>query len=149
MLYFLYMEYDISDFQEIWRKGDGEMPDKVKHVVNAARNELKRMEMLSKIPDKPVFTLEEIRQAVEYVAPNYKVKQVQLFGSYADGVATGKSDIDMLVEFSERPITLWDFCGFQQALSDYLNTKVDIVKLPLSKEAAEDMSIQKVVQLYG
>ncbi|MCL2278344.1 MAG: hypothetical protein FWC20_02925 [Oscillospiraceae bacterium] len=27
-------EYDV-----IWRKGDGEMPDKAKHVVNAAREE--------------------------------------------------------------------------------------------------------------
>ena len=27
-------EYDV-----IWRKGDGEMPEKAKHVVNAARDE--------------------------------------------------------------------------------------------------------------
>ncbi|MCL2249700.1 MAG: hypothetical protein FWC13_10570 [Oscillospiraceae bacterium] len=27
-------EYDV-----IWRKGDGEMPDKAKHVVNAAKEE--------------------------------------------------------------------------------------------------------------
>lgn len=99
--------------------------------------------------DNPVYTIEDIKRAVEYVAPSYKVKQVQLFGSYADGLATEKSDIDMLVEFGERPVTLWDFCGFQQALSGYLNTKVDIVKLPLSKETTEDLSIQKVVQLYG
>jgi len=99
--------------------------------------------------DNPVYSIEDIKEAVEYFAPNYKVKQVQLFGSYADGLATEKSDIDMLVEFGERPITLWDFCGFQQALSDYLNTKVDIVKLPLSKEATEDLSLQKVVQIYG
>jgi len=125
------------------------MPPKVKHVVNAARNELKRRELSSNMFDNPVYTIKDIKEAVECFAPNYKVKQVQLFGSYADGLATEKSDIDMLVEFGERPITLWDFCGFQQALSDYLNTKVDIVKLPLSKEATEDLSIQKVVQLYG
>jgi len=101
------------------------------------------------MPDKPVYSIEDIKEAVECLAPNYKVKQVKLFGSYADGFATGKSDIDILVEFGERPITLWDYLGFQQALSDYLNTKVDIVKLPLSKEATEDLSMQKVVQLYG
>ena len=99
--------------------------------------------------DNPIYTIEDIKSAVESVAPDYKVKQVQLFGSYADGLATEKSDIDVLVEFGERPITLWDFCGFQQALSEYLNTKVDIVKLPLSEGAIEDLSIQKVVQLYG
>ena len=99
--------------------------------------------------ENSTYTIEEIKKAVEFVAPDYKVKQVQLFGSYADGIATEKSDIDMLVEFGERPITLWDFCGFQQALSEHLNAKVDIVKLPLSKDASEDLVIQKVVQLYG
>ena len=143
------MEYDISDLKLVWKRGDGEMPPKVKYVVNAARNELKRRELSSNMLANTVYSIEDIKEAVEYFAPNYKVKQVQLFGSYADGLATEKSDIDMLVEFGERPITLWDFCGFQQALSDYLNTKVDIVKLPLSKEATEDLSIQKVVQLYG
>ena len=28
-----------EEFDIIWRKGDGEMPEKVKHVVNAAREE--------------------------------------------------------------------------------------------------------------
>lgn len=99
--------------------------------------------------DNPVYTIEDIKRAVEYVAPDYKVKQVQLFGSYADGLATEKSDIDMLVEFGERPITLWDVFGFQQALSEYLNIKVDVIELPLSREATEDLIIQKVVRLYG
>jgi len=28
-----------EEFDVIWRKGDGEMPEKVEHVVNAAREE--------------------------------------------------------------------------------------------------------------
>jgi hypothetical protein len=28
-----------EDFEVIWRRGDGEMPEKAKHVVNAARDE--------------------------------------------------------------------------------------------------------------
>jgi len=141
--------YDVSDLQEILRKGDGEIPVKVKYVVNAVGDEIRRRELSSKLTDNPVYTIEDIRSAVEHFAPNFKVKKVQLFGSYADGVATPKSDIDILVEFGERPITLWDFCGFQQALSDYLNTKVEIIKIPLSSEATEELKMQKVVQLYG
>lgn len=34
------MNYDVSDLQEIWRKGDREMPPKLKHVVDAAGEEL-------------------------------------------------------------------------------------------------------------
>ena len=30
------MIYDVTDLKEEWRKGDGEMPDGLKHVVKAA-----------------------------------------------------------------------------------------------------------------
>ena len=33
------MNYDITELEEVWRKGDGEMPEKLKHVVSAAQEE--------------------------------------------------------------------------------------------------------------
>ncbi|MCL2171210.1 MAG: nucleotidyltransferase domain-containing protein [Defluviitaleaceae bacterium] len=96
-----------------------------------------------------MLTIAEIKNAVEKVAPEYPVKQVQLFGSYADGFADVESDVDVIVEFSEWPISLWVYCGFQQALSDILGKKVDMLKFPFSKEASDEMSIQNVVHLYG
>jgi len=33
------MNYNTSDLELIWRKGDNDMPDDLKHVVNAAREE--------------------------------------------------------------------------------------------------------------
>ena len=96
-----------------------------------------------------MLTIHEIKSAVEKVAPDYPVKKVQLFGSYADGLATEKSDVDILVEFSEWPVSALDFCGFQQEVSDYLNTKVDILRYPLSKDASTYMTIQKMVSIYG
>jgi len=33
------MEYDVSDLELAWRKGDDEMPPELEHVVNAAREE--------------------------------------------------------------------------------------------------------------
>lgn len=96
-----------------------------------------------------MLTIPEIKNAIEKIAPKYPVKQVQLFGSYADGLANLKSDVDVIVEFSEWPISLWTYCGFQQELSDFLNIKVDMIRYPLSKEASEEMTIKKVVHLYG
>jgi len=96
-----------------------------------------------------MLTISEIKAAVEKVAPEYPIKQVQLFGSYADGLATPESDVDVLVEFSEWPVSAWTYCGFRQALSDFLNAKVDMLRIPLSKEVSEEMTIQKVVYLYG
>ena len=34
------MTYNVADLKEEWRKGDGEMPPKLKHVVDSAREEM-------------------------------------------------------------------------------------------------------------
>ena len=96
-----------------------------------------------------MLTITDIQTAVREIAPQYPIKQVHLFGSYAEGNATSDSDVDVLVEFMKRPITLLDYCGFQQELSDLLKVKVDIVRSPLSKTTAEELIIDKVVHLYG
>jgi len=33
------MKYEVSDLELVWKKGDGEMPKELQHVVNAAREE--------------------------------------------------------------------------------------------------------------
>ena len=50
-------------------------------------------------------------------------KKITVFGSYARGEAKPKSDIDILVEFSERK-SLLDIVGIEQELSDSLGMKV-------------------------
>ncbi len=56
----------------------------------------------------------------------YGVKKVAIFGSYARGEEKPKSDIDILVEFSERK-SLLDIVGIEQELSDALGMKVDLL----------------------
>jgi len=33
------MSYDVTDLELIWRKGENEMPEDLKYIVNAAREE--------------------------------------------------------------------------------------------------------------
>jgi hypothetical protein len=96
-----------------------------------------------------MLTVTEIKEAVNRTAPMYPIRQVHLFGSYAEGSATQNSDVDVLVEFRKRPITLLDLCGFQQELSELLKVDVDILESPISKKTSEYMTINKVVLLYG
>ncbi|MCZ7358266.1 MAG: nucleotidyltransferase family protein [Candidatus Methanoperedens sp.] len=56
----------------------------------------------------------------------YGVKKVAIFGSYATDEERPKSDIDILVEFSERK-SLLDLVGIEQDLSDALGMKVDLL----------------------
>lgn len=95
-----------------------------------------------------MLSLAAIEEAAKRIAASYPVKSVRLFGSYADGSADENSDVDVMVEFLSRPVTLLDYCGFQQDLSDTLNVPVDIITYPLSQESAEYMTIGKVIPLY-
>ncbi len=53
-------------------------------------------------------------------------KKIAVFGSYARGEEKPKSDIDILVEFSERK-SLLELVGIEQELSDSLGIKVDLL----------------------
>ncbi len=56
------------------------------------------------------------------------VKHLFLFGSFARGDQTAKSDVDLLVEFSER-VDYFHFFDVQQFLKGILGRKVDLATL--------------------
>jgi predicted nucleotidyltransferase len=55
----------------------------------------------------------------------YHVKRIAVFGSYAYGRPTGKSDIDFLVEF-KKETSLLDMVGLKLDLQELLHKDVDI-----------------------
>lgn len=55
----------------------------------------------------------------------YRVKRLALFGSYAYGKPSKRSDVDFLVEF-EPEADLLDQVGLQQDLERLLKKKVDV-----------------------
>ena len=93
-----------------------------------------------------MLSMDAIRRAVRQAAAEYPVKRVELFGSYANGTAGSKSDIDLLVEFTQSPISVLEICGFQESLIALLRTPVDVVELPLQEDS--DLEIVKRVCLY-
>jgi len=95
-----------------------------------------------------MVTLRQIQNAVGQIAPRYKIRDVKLFGSYANGVAHADSDVDLLVEFSENPISLLEVFGFQEETSEQLNAPVDVVKYPLGKPFDPDFLIGKTIDVY-
>jgi len=60
------------------------------------------------------------------ILARYRVKKIAIFGSYARGEASPESDIDILVEFSERK-SLLDLVGIEQELSETLGVKADLL----------------------
>jgi len=69
--------------------------------------------------------LSRLRQEKSFLAKNYHVAQLGIFGSTSRGEATPQSDIDILVEFS-APIGL-DIVDLAEHLEDVLGVCVDLV----------------------
>ena len=60
------------------------------------------------------------------ILKNYNVKSCFLFGSYAKGKATSKSDVDLLID---SDITGLDFYGLIEELRIKLNKKIDLLTI--------------------
>ncbi len=69
---------------------------------------------------------QEIFKKVVSILERYGAKKIAIFGSYARDEAKPESDIDILVDFSERK-SLLDLVGIEQELSDALGVKVDLL----------------------
>ena len=77
----------------------------------------------------------------------YPVEKAWIFGSYARGKETRKSDLDIMVRFDENAtITLIDYARIMNNLSDLLHKKVDLVQEgTLYKFAQESVENEKIL----
>ena len=69
--------------------------------------------------------IKTIKNEKPRLASEFSVKKIGLFGSFAKGRQTGKSDIDIIVEFS-KPIG-FKFLALCDHLEKLLGKKVDIL----------------------
>ena len=73
-----------------------------------------------------ILTMDEIKEGCKSVLDEYDVKYCILFGSYAKGKATEKSDVDLLVS---TEIVGLKFFGIAERLRETLHKKVDLLDL--------------------
>lgn len=75
-------------------------------------------------------TLKSIKEIISknkrLLEQQYKVKVIGIFGSYSRGEYFKRSDIDILVEFSESP-DFFEFIRLEKFLENLLGIKVDLV----------------------
>jgi len=90
--------------------------------------------------------LQVLKEQKEYIQKSYEVDKIGLFGSYAKGLQTQQSDIDIYVEFKNK--TFKNIAGLWVYLEELYHKKIDLVhKHKRSKGAIFD-AIQKEV-IYG
>ncbi|HDD59762.1 MAG TPA: hypothetical protein ENF69_02315 [Euryarchaeota archaeon] len=68
---------------------------------------------------------EKIKELIE-ILKKHGVKRVKVFGSYVRGEAKPDSDLDVIVDFSERK-SLLEIVGIEQEVEDRLGIKVDLL----------------------
>jgi predicted nucleotidyltransferase len=69
---------------------------------------------------------QEIFEKVIKFLKNEGVKKISVFGSYIRGEEKRESDIDIIVEFSERK-SLLELVRIERELSEFLGIKVDLL----------------------
>ncbi|MCL2109692.1 MAG: nucleotidyltransferase domain-containing protein [Oscillospiraceae bacterium] len=92
------------------------------------------------------LSVDKIKTTVRPLAEKYNLSEVVLFGSYASGKATEKSDVDFLVKFNTETPSIFKVMGFKEELACSLENSVDVVTLPLLRP--EKLNIKEVVNIY-
>ena len=88
-----------------------------------------------------------LRQHLPALREHYGVRFMGVFGSYARGEQRHGSDLDLLVEFDDRPLTLLQFIALEHYLSDLLEVKVDLVERNTLKPTIDRHILAEVVPL--
>jgi hypothetical protein len=94
--------------------------------------------------------LQDIKAALAKHKPEiqrkFKVKEIGIFGSYIRGKQKEKSDIDVLVEFSE-PVGLFEFMDLEEYLQTLFGVKVDLVSRKALKPHIGERILREVIYI--
>jgi len=94
-----------------------------------------------------MLTIDDIKEVVEKIAPEYKLKRVTLFGSRANGNFRDDSDIDLIVDFPEGT-GLLKHISFQHKLEDIFGLNVDVISRGgITKDSI--LEIDKEIEIYA
>jgi len=80
------------------------------------------------------------------IQKRFKVKEIGIFGSYRRGQQKRKSDVDVLVEFSE-PVGLFEFMDLEEHLQSLFGIRVDLVSKKALKPAIGERILKEVVYI--
>ena len=71
-----------------------------------------------------VYSINDLTRILSPIFKKYSVKYAVLFGSYAKGVATPRSDVDILVDSGLHGLAFW---GLLEEMSSALAVPVDLL----------------------
>ncbi|SFG89471.1 Predicted nucleotidyltransferase [Desulfotomaculum arcticum] len=99
--------------------------------------------------DKSIFSINEIKTILFPVFETAPVYRAILFGSYAKGSPTDKSDIDIVIDSKGKLLNM-DFYGVLEDITTRLGKRVDLFEITELKNNAAMRSVveQEGIVLY-
>jgi len=95
-------------------------------------------------------SLKVFRAKLEEIKPElkerYKIESIGIFGSYSRGDQTKKSDLDVLVTFSE-PIGVYKFVEVEEFIRRKLRVKIDLVQKGALLSMIKDQVLNEIVSV--
>jgi predicted nucleotidyltransferase len=75
-----------------------------------------------------IYSINELRDIVAPIALKYELSAVYLFGSYAHGNATDKSDVDILIDRTgSKVISFFDLGAVYSDLCESIGAEIDLI----------------------
>jgi len=94
-------------------------------------------------------TLNELEKVFPAVRDMYGVKRIGIFGSFARGEQTRKSDVDVIVEFIPGHETFKNFIHLVDFLEALFNRNVDLLTEPSLSELIRPYIEKDVIWIEG
>lgn len=82
------------------------------------------------------------------ICEKYGVRELRIFGSFANGNANSESDVDILYEFNDSSKIGIEITDFAEDLENLFQRKVDIVSLKHVPEYLSELMIDPSVLIY-
>ncbi|MBS3076165.1 nucleotidyltransferase family protein [Candidatus Pacearchaeota archaeon] len=98
--------------------------------------------MVSKINE-----LNKLKPKVVSVLKKYGIKKAGIFGSFVRGEHKKKSDVDILVEITDKNMSLLGFARIKVDLEDVLKKKVDLVEYKLIRPELKKIILKEEVRI--
>jgi hypothetical protein len=90
--------------------------------------------------------IDKIKEKKDFLATNYAISEIGLFGSVARGEDNKKSDIDLMISFeNKKKVSLFDLIHIKHYFEDLLGKKIDLVHKPMIRPSLKKQIIKEAI----
>jgi predicted nucleotidyltransferase len=93
--------------------------------------------------------INQLKEAFPIIRSKYGVKRIGIFGSFARGEQTRKSDVDVIVEFIPGRETFKNFMHLVAFLEALFNRKIDLLTEPSLSDLLRPYIEKDVIWIEG